>query len=107
MLHTAQAQSPYNDEPDDGLVRMQSGKKKLTNATILRKHINQVKEAFSKFNSQHNRLVQQQKAEESPKEEHTCDKSEGLALEVAQLRKQLAERDALIVKLSKGMQKKA
>ena len=41
------------------MVRMQSGVKKLTNANILRDHVQAIKQAFYKFANQHNKLVEE------------------------------------------------
>ena len=42
-------QDATNDDVEGDMVRMQSGKKPITNATILRDHISEIKQAFSKF----------------------------------------------------------
>ena len=83
---------------------MQSGVKKLTNASILRDHVQAIKQAFYKFANQHNKLVEEQ--HEKPQKSETKQPNEqvksvtDLESEVEQLKKQLAERDALIVKLT-------
>ena len=40
---------------------MQSGKLPITNATILRDHIHEIKEVFNKFANQHKKLLEEQK----------------------------------------------
>ena len=49
-----------NVEDDDHSckVRMQSGKRPITNATILRDHIQEIKQVFYKFANQHNKLLE-------------------------------------------------
>ena len=91
---------------------MQSGVKKLTNANVLRDHIQEIKQAFYKFANQHGKLVDEQQetqrhnskptSQKSPQEqESSSSRVTELESEVEQLKRQLAERDALIVKLTK------
>ena len=46
---------------EDGLCRMESYRKKTTNATILRDHLNKIRKAFEKFQTQHSLLLAKQK----------------------------------------------
>ena len=46
------------DDDHSCKVRMQSGKKPITNATILRDHIQEIKQVFYKFADQHNKLLE-------------------------------------------------
>ena len=43
-----------DDDDDDCTVRLESAKKQVTNATILREHINKIKQTFATFAANHN-----------------------------------------------------
>ena len=63
--HTAQIKpqrvhcEERNDDDGD-MVRVQSGKRPITNAHILRDHIHQIRAVFNKFRTKHEDLVQEQ-----------------------------------------------
>ena len=54
-----QKTSPKDGDESD-VVRMQSGKRPITNAHILRDHVHQIKAVFQKFVNNHNKLLKEQ-----------------------------------------------
>ena len=99
------------DDDHSCKVRMQSGKLPITNATILRDHIQEIKHVFYKFANQHNKLLESQQQQEFISKKNLSaiesgqtednQREKDLENEIEALKKQLADRDALIVKMTK------